>query len=311
MLVRSTGELTSTIGGGVLEARAAERAREVLATGRAACHCFVLTNTDASQEGMICGGEMEVLIECLDGRQAGVPELFAQAGALQEAGTPGCLVVGLRQEADRVVPARGLFSGNRLVATLAAEGCPIPDDLLRIAPLAPVLIERETIRYFLEPLAGPITVIVCGAGHVAAALVPLCPPLGFRTAVVDDRAEFANPGRFPLADRLVVVPSFDRALDTLDLGQDTYVIIVTRGHAGDLAVVRQALRGRPGYIGMIGSRRKRAVIFEALAGDGYGPDDLARVVCPVGLPIGAETPEEIAVSIVAQLIATRAQFPRR
>jgi xanthine dehydrogenase accessory factor len=105
----------------------------------------------------------------------------------------------------------------------------------------------------------------------------------------------------------VVAPSFDRALDGLDLGPDTYVVAITRGHGEDLAVMRQALRGRPGYIGMIGSRRKREAVGEALTREGWGPDALARVVCPVGLPIGAETPAEIAVSIVAQLIAIRAR----
>ncbi len=127
--------------------------------------------------------------------------------------------------------------------------------------------------------------------------------------MVDDRADFASPDRFPQATRLVLVPSFDHALADPSMGpigKDNYVVIVTRGHAGDEAILRQALRCRPGYLGMIGSRRKRQLVFDQLASEGFTADDLARVVCPIGLPIGAETPEEIAVSIAAQIVATRA-----
>jgi xanthine dehydrogenase accessory factor len=105
---------------------------------------------------------------------------------------------------------------------------------------------------------------------------------------------------------LLAVPSFDHALDGLPIGTESYIAIVTRGHGGDLAILRQALRCRPGDIGMIGSRRKRALIFEQLAREGFTSEDLARVTCPMGLPMGAETPEEIAVSIAARLAATRA-----
>jgi xanthine dehydrogenase accessory factor len=102
------------------------------------------------------------------------------------------------------------------------------------------------------------------------------------------------------------VASFDGAFAGIPIGANSYVVIVTRGHGGDQAILRQALRRRPDYIGMIGSRRKRGLIYEQLAGEGFTPDDLARVHCPIGLSIGAKTPEEIAISIAAELIATRA-----
>lgn len=306
MLVRRSGELTSTIGGGLLEGRAAAWGREILATGGASCHRFVLTSAEAGGDGMACGGEVEVLVERLDGDHAGVAEFFGHVHHLITTGTPGWLIVGLHRDGDAVVPGRALCAGGQVVATFPARGGSVPDDLLRAAPHGPLLVERGGVRYFLEPLAPPITVIVCGAGHIAVQLVPLCHLLGFRTVVVDDRAEFASLARFPLASQLVVVPSFARALEGLASGRDAFVVIVTRGHAGDLAVVREALRGQPGYIGMIGSRKKREAVFEALVRNGCGADELSRVTCPIGLPIGAETPEEIAVSIVAQLVATRA-----
>jgi xanthine dehydrogenase accessory factor len=311
LLVRESGEEIGTIGGGALEAQAAAWGREILAAGGAACHSFVLSNADASAEGMTCGGEMELLAECVDGGRPGVADFFAQAERLLAAGARGCLAVGMRGAGRAVATARTLVSGGRLVAALFTEPCEVPEGILQATPHAPVLIEHGPWRYFLEPLAPALSLIVCGAGHIAAQLVPLCRQLGFRITVVDDRPEFANPIRFPLADRLVVAPAMDQALDGIDLGPNTYLVIVTRGHASDLAVARQALGGRPGYIGMIGSRRKRGVIFEALRKDGHSAEELSRIVCPIGLSINAETPEEIAVSIAAQLIARRALRSRR
>jgi len=306
MLVRASGELLGTIGGGLLEARAAAWGREALATGVATCRAVRMSNADAAREGMVCGGETELLVEPLDGGQAGVGRFFDEVQRLLAAGAAGRLAVSLRPAEKGVVTARALFSGSRLLAVLPEGSPPVPDEVRRTVCRTPVLIQRGSARYFLEPLSPPATVVICGAGHVALQLVPLCRLVGFRTVVVDDRADFASPERFPLADRVQVAPSLDRALDGVDLGPDSYVVVVTRGHAGDLAVVRQALRGRPGYLGMIGSRRKRQVAFEALAAEGWEPEELARVTSPIGLPIGAETPEEIAVSIVAQLIAVRA-----
>jgi xanthine dehydrogenase accessory factor len=306
MLVRDGGGSVGTIGGGVLEKEVAAWAREVLRTGRALCRSFALDLQQASDEGMTCGGEVEVLVEPLDGTPA-VQDFFAQVLTVLRRGERGCLVTAISQDGDGVATERFLVAGGRSAASLSATGHTLPGDLLcSPTPPAPQLVERGTIRYFLEPLAPPITVYIFGGGHIAVRLAPLCHLLGFRTVVVDDRADFASRDRFPQASELVVAPSFDHALEDLPIGEDGYVVIVTRGHGGDEAVLRQALRRRPGYIGMIGSLRKRALVFEQLTREGFDSEDLARVVCPVGLPIGAETPEEIAVSIAAQLVATRA-----
>jgi xanthine dehydrogenase accessory factor len=306
MLVRDAGGSVGTVGGGVLEKKATAWAREVLRTGRTLCRPFALDLQQASDEGMTCGGEVEVLVEFLDGTPP-VRDFFAQVLAVLRRGERGCLVTAISPEGDGVATERFLVAGGRSAASLSAPGHSLPGDLLRSPPPpAPRLVERGTIRYFLEPLAPPITVYIFGGGHIAVRLVPLCHLLGFRTVVVDDRADFASRERFPQASELVVIPSFDRALKDLPIGENGYVVIVTRGHGGDEAILRQALRRRSGYIGMIGSLRKRALVFEQLTREGFTSEDLARVICPVGLPIGAETPEEIAVSIVAQLVATRA-----
>jgi xanthine dehydrogenase accessory factor len=306
MLVRDGGGSVGTIGGGVLEKEVAAWAQEALRTGRALCRSFALDLQQASDEGMTCGGEVEVLVEPLDGTPA-VQDFFAQVLAVLRRGERGCLVTAISQDGDGVATERSLVAGGRPLASMLGSPRSLPEDLLHApSPVAPCLIERGAVRCFLEPLAPPITVYIFGGGHIAVRLAPLCHLLGFRTVVVDDRADFASRDRFPQASELVVAPSFDHALEDLPIGEDGYVVIVTRGHGGDEAVLRQALRRRPGYIGMIGSLRKRSLVFQHLASEGFTPEDLARVVCPVGLPIGAETPEEIAVSIAAQLVATRA-----
>jgi xanthine dehydrogenase accessory factor len=124
---------------------------------------------------------------------------------------------------------------------------------------------------------------------------------------VDDRAAFANAERFPEAQEIRAVTSFDGALKELDIDRSTFIVIVTRGHLHDQTVLEQALRSKAVYIGMIGSRNKRDHIFKALLRQGFTEADLNRVHCPIGLNIGAETPEEIALSIVAEMVRFRAK----
>ncbi len=307
MLFRESGRSVGTVGGGVLEARVTVWAREALQDGHALCRSFAMDLTHAAEDGMTCGGEVEVLVEPLDGSASGIREFFGSILSCIAHGGRAWLATSLRQVGDAASTERLLVADGRPAASLPASAAPLPEDLLRSpAPSAPSMIERGGVRYFVEPLARPITVVVFGGGHIAVRLVPLCHLLGFRTVVVGDRADFASRDRFPQSSDLIVPASPERALQGLPIGEDSYLVIATRGHTGDEAVLRESLRRRPGYVGMIGSRRKRQLIFDRLAGEGFTPDDLARVACPIGLPIGAETPEEIAISIAAQLVAARA-----
>jgi xanthine dehydrogenase accessory factor len=307
MLVREGGGSVGTIGGGVLEIKATKWAEETLQSSRPLCRSFALDLRQASDEGMTCGGQVEVLVEPFDGRIPAVPGFFGQVVAQLARGERGLLATAIGRDGEDIVTEHCLVVGGEPVAALPESDRGLPENILHApAPVTPSLLERGSVRYFVDPLAPPITIFLFGGGHIGMHLVPLCYLLGFRTVVVDDRADFVSRDRFPRADQLATVPSFERALERLQVGEDTYLIIVTRGHGGDQAILRQALRRRPGFIGMIGSGRKRALIFQQLVAEGFTQEDLARVTCPVGLPIGAETPEEIAVSIAAQLVATRA-----
>ena len=161
------------------------------------------------------------------------------------------------------------------------------------------------MEVFLEPVLSDPVLYVFGGGHVSKQIVPLASRVGFKTIVIDDRPEFADPLLFPGAWEVRHL-GFEGLLDQLAVDDSSYLVIVTRGHIHDKTVLAQALKSSARYIGMIGSRRKRNLIYEKLIEEGFTKQDLERVHSPIGLAIGAETPEEIAVSIVGELIQVRA-----
>jgi xanthine dehydrogenase accessory factor len=160
-------------------------------------------------------------------------------------------------------------------------------------------------EYYLEPILGRPTVYLFGGGHISLFLARIVAMIGFRLVVADDRVDFANAERFPDADDLWV-KDFRGIVDKGLLGPDAYVVIVTRGHLYDKEVLYQVLQEETAYVGMIGSRRKRDMIYRNLAREGISQAQLSSVHSPIGLDIGANTPEEIAVSIAAELISVRA-----
>lgn len=176
-----------------------------------------------------------------------------------------------------------------------------------------VLSEKETgdeglicggkAEVYLEPIVTP-HILLLGAGHVAKAIARVGKIAGFGITVVDDRKEFASAERFPEASRVLVAP-FEDVLKSVPVNLSSYVAIVTRSHQHDESCLRQALRTDAAYIGMIGSKTKARKIFGRLVEDGFSQGDLDRVHSPIGLEIGAETSEEIAISVVAQMIHTR------
>ena len=161
-----------------------------------------------------------------------------------------------------------------------------------------------TVLVYIEPLLLEPLLVILGAGHVGKTLSKLARFTGFRVTVADDRAEYANRENIPDASD-VMVCDFTRALDQIRVEKDTFIVVATRGHNHDLDAVRSALRTDAGYIGLLGSRRKKGLVFNALKESGFSPEDSARVIIPVGLPIGSVTPEEIAVSIMAQIVQKR------
>ena len=164
---------------------------------------------------------------------------------------------------------------------------------------------------FVEEFKLKSDAYVFGGGHVAYALEPLLRHVDFTVTIVDDRQEYSNPERYPNAQRTIVCEDFDHCFDEIETDDDSYIVIVTRGHRGDLAVLRQALTKPNAYIGMIGSRRKNSLLYDELKKEGFTQEQLDCVHAPIGLEIKSETPEEIGISIVAEMIEVRATKAER
>jgi xanthine dehydrogenase accessory factor len=161
-----------------------------------------------------------------------------------------------------------------------------------------------SMTIYIEPQGRRPLLVMFGAGHVGRAVTSLAHGCGFRTVVVDDRADCAVPAQLPGADEIVCAPVND-AFGHLKLDRESFAVIATPGHLSDFDAVRGCLATEAGFIGLLGSRRKRETLLQNLEGEGFDTVQRARVVTPVGLDIGAQTPEEIAVSILGQLIAIR------
>lgn len=304
MVICKDGSSFATVGGGLLEASVIEKARQVLVTRQHMIMPFDLTGREIAEMGMICGGRGEVLLNYIDGTNE-TNRLLYQAAleALEE-----------RRKAW-IITALGETGQGR--SCLVRNGESTIGDFALDHSLETKLISgsgKITIRsglsandrFVVETLHCAGVVYIFGAGHVSQSIAPLTNMVGFQTIVLDDRADMASKERFPLPTDLVVLDDY-RTLPDLPIGNDNYIVIVTRGHLFDKTVLEWALKTKASYIGMIASRRKRDTIYAALVEEGYHSDDLSKVYSPIGLNIGAETPEEIAVSIVGELIKVRAE----
>lgn len=160
------------------------------------------------------------------------------------------------------------------------------------------------VLVYIEPIIPEPRLVILGAGHVGKALTRVAKFAGFRTTVVDDREEHANRENIPEADEIVVHDLGD-IFSRILIDEGSYIVVATRGHNHDLDALKAALQTKAKYIGLLGSKRKRALLFKTLGEAGFSKDDVGRVVTPVGLPIGSVTPEEIAISIMAQIIEKR------
>lgn len=274
MLIGPTGRLEGTIGGGCVEADVIAAAIDARAPRILSHHL----NADlAGDLGLSCGGTVEIVVEPL----VAVPDYVA---ALEQVAVnpAGVVTTGL----DWSAGPRKQFVPQTVGSTEAAASL------------------SEDRRTMVERLAPPPRVLVFGAGHVGSAIALAAATAGFRVVVVDDRPEFADPTRFPAAMTVCAVPAHD-ALTRFSINAADAVVIATRGHRQDALILERLAASAAGYVGLLGSRRKKAVVTKALTGAGLPPEALERVRVPVGLAIGAVTPEEIAVSVVAELIAWR------
>ncbi|MBV8362451.1 MAG: XdhC family protein [Deltaproteobacteria bacterium] len=330
MIVRNDGQF-GTIGGGCGEAEVFRKARLLLEEGSGAKLTEVdLTGDFDQQEIGSCGGVMDVFIDRWS-PQTDLAVARTLADSAEQSRTAALLTLvdaGVRSEATAGAKAVLDPSAPRAASVLGELSDEAHTQLSeRAADAIPGLLEvgengslRAVVRIepsgaprvFIDPITGAQRLIIAGAGHIAVPLATLGSMLGFHVTVIDDRVSFANRERFPSADKIIVRP-FGSALEALQLDRHCYVISVTRGHSFDEEVVRTVLRqqthlpqGQVGcFVGMIGSRRRVRAMLGRLEEDGFDRALLDEIHAPLGLDIGAETPEEIAVSIIAEIIRER------
>ncbi len=303
LLARADGSAIGTLGGGCIEAEARTAAAEVLTSGTPRVLDFELTDDIAVDYGLACGGSERILIA--PAQAAGIEVLRAVRDAGRRRGAIVTVVQSSDGAAGRTVAVWEGGTSDRDAASLESEALTAARALISERHPRPRIVRASSgAEYFIEPHMDAAEVIIVGGGHVGLAVATAARFAGYRIAVIDDRAEFANAERFPDADALVV-GEIEQALAAYPVGETSAVVIVTRGHKYDYQALAVAARSPAFYVGLMGSRRKVALIYRQLIDDGIPPERLRDIHAPIGLNIGAVTPEEIALSIVAEITMAR------
>lgn len=303
-IIDANGAIFGTVGGGMAEAEAQRRAPQAIQVGRPIVFTFDLEGSDVDSRDPICGGTMLFLV---DPTAASHRATYAEAAAARQARKPGILLTTIQGQQDPRVDVR--FVPHDALSSEAG----FPD----AEALRPVLERGQSQRFsqdspaghpwivLAEPVVPNPLLVIFGGGHVGQALALQGNLVGFDVAVVDDRPEFTAPELYPEGVVTRCGP-IDTQLDQLPITEDTFLVIVTRGHRHDAEVLAACLKKPSAYLGMIGSRRKVALMRKEFLQSGRATEaELNRVYAPIGLDIGAQTVPEIAASITAQLIAVR------
>lgn len=313
MIVLPDGTILGTIGGGLVEATVRDTCLTMIPKKNCRIQSFALNQELKAGLDMVCGGSLTVLMETL----VPGPELTSVFQALvdrEQAGKKGVMVSRLcgSPEGEFTLEKNLVLPDGTVTGPSPIPG-PIVDDIRdnRFSGTFPTVHSMGLEQFIIQPMPPADTLFIFGAGHVGYQLAQLANFTGFSTVVIDDREEFANKNRFPFARQVRVIPDFVKVFEKLEIDSHSYIVILTRGHLHDQSVLEQTLKTRPAYIGMIGSRTKRDKIYHNLMKKGISEEKLTRVYSPVGLSIWAQTPAEISISIMAEIIRIRAgQHPR-
>ena len=296
MIVTEEGRVWGTIGGGAVEYRSEQMAKQVLVDKNSFGHDFSLTKDDIQNLGMICGGAVQVFFHYISGSDEKLMKLAEEGMSLYEKGEDLWLLSDMTKGG-----ALGLYS--KKTGFMDVED---PEWLMPYLKRHPKLVKENGREVYMEQIQTSGRVYVFGCGHVAQELVPVLEHVGFRCVAMDDRPEFANEALFPKAEKVMLI-DFQKIADYVEINENDYVCVMTRGHAYDTIVQAQVLKTPACYIGVIGSKAKKAGVYQQLYSMGFCEADTDRITSPVGLTIKAETPAEIAISIAGQMILHRAE----
>ncbi len=311
LLVRSDGSGVGTLGGGCVEGDIWFAAQELMKRGGGAeMRDYQLNEDLAAQDGLVCGGTMYFLIDPI--RQApDYLDLAQEVVAAYEGGKPVAianLMVAPQGSSLRVGDKMLVREDGNNVGTLGddrldKQASRRARELMALGKNDYVVAD-DGVEYFIEAFTTPPTLVVVGGGHVSKALAPVAKSVGFRLYVVDDREYFANAERFPEAD-IVRAGEYAATIRGLPINANTFIVVATRGHQYDDAALAAAMETPASYVGLLGSRRKTILIYEELLQRGWPIERVKAVHAPIGLDIGGRTPEEIAISIMGEILAFR------
>ena len=311
LLVRQDGSGVGTLGGGCVEGDIWFAAKELMKSGGAAQHREYQLNEElAAEDGLVCGGTMYFLIDPVYRPDDYLP--YAEEIDRAYQGDGSVALASLTRPGDgNESPLGAKLFVRENGATEGTLGSPELDhQAVKKARELMVLGRNEYVladdgsEYFIEAYTTPPQMVLCGGGHVSKAIAPLASKLGFHVFVTDDREEFANTERYPEAD-IVVAKKPEEAIPELPINPNTFIIIATRGHRYDNVALEAAARTSAKYVGLLGSRRKTILIYEDLVRMGLPEERIREIRSPVGLDIGGRTPDEIAVSIMAEVLMFR------
>ena len=311
LLVRKDGSGVGTLGGGCVEGDIWFAAKQLLKRGGAAQYReYPLNEELAAEDGLVCGGTMYFLIDPVYSPK----DYLSYAREIDDAyrgGNPVALASLIRPPAGSEMPTGAKLFIREDGSTEGSLGDPNLDrdaientqELMALGRNEYVVAENGA-EYFIEAYTTPPQLVICGGGHVSKAIAPLAKSLGFRLFITDDREEFANKERFPEAD--IVVPlKPEEGLPKLPINANTFIVVATRGHRYDNVALESAAKTPARYVGLMGSKRKTILIYEDLIRNGMPLERVKEIRSPVGLDIHARTPEEIAVSVMAEVLMFR------
>jgi xanthine dehydrogenase accessory factor len=310
LLVRQDGTGLGTLGGGCVEGDIWFAAKEILRNnGGPEFKDYYLNEDIAARDGLVCGGTMYFYLEPLREPEDFVP-IGSEIVEAYDGGQPVSLATVVHAKdggpalgAKLLLRSDGSITGTLGNTELDAQATEIAQKVADVGSNESFSLANGT-EIFVEGFTTPPTLVMVGGGHVGKATADLAYSLGYRVYLVDDRPEFCNEERFPYAEERVVA-TYDKWTDHVDLNVNSFVVVATRGHRYDDMALESALRTRARYIGVLGSRRKTIMIFRRLLQQGVSLERIKEVYAPIGLNIGALEPEELAVSIMSEIIMVR------
>ena len=297
MLITKAGRVCGTIGGGAVEFRSEQLAQKVLEAKSVALEKFILAPNDIADLGMICGGNVEVFFQFISWQDPVIAEICSEVENHFESHQQCWLLTNI----DETVTAKLGFFSEKTGFLGMVPGKVKENQLTKGSSI--ITVDEE--KYYIESLVSPGKVYVFGGGHVSQALVPVLKSVDFYCVVVDDRSQFLTKELFPSADERLEVDLSNIAA-AIELTEDDYGVIMTRGHKFDYQLEEQLLRTKMRYIGVMGSKHKVATHIKKLQENGFSLEEINKAHMPIGMKIKAETPAELAISVAGELISIRA-----